>query len=135
MLGLTKVLTCLSMFTIISACSLPSPTLVEQGIVRIEIKESNPIHITRVTAYREDAMTVVRGEAAFPMWKSFGIFSGHIDIDIAIPGNEVLQRRNVALVRTRIPKKRGRRAIFRSKFEFDFPKGTVANIAYHVGVN
>ena len=128
---LPKILTLVLVFSIVSACAIFSPTLIEQGVVRTEIKESSPVRITRVTVNREDGMMVVRGEAAFPAWKSFGYFTGHIDIDVVIPGLSVLKKRNLSLIRRRIPRKRGRKAFFVSKFLIDPPMGTIVQVAYH----
>lgn len=129
----TKILTGLVALTVVSACAMSSPTLVEQGIVRTKIKESHPVRITRATVYREDGKIVVSGEAAFPAWQWFGVFRGHIDIDIIVPGNETLKTRNVSLIRKRIPKKPGRRAVYMSKFEGELPKGTIVQVSYHEG--
>lgn len=135
MQSLARIVTSVMTLSIVSACAMFPPTLLEQGIVRTEIKESNPVRITRATVYREDGMTVVRGEAAFPAWQSFGIFTGHIDIDIAIPGNDVLKKRNVSLIRKRIPKERGRRAFFVSRFSIEPPKGTIVRVTHHEGTH
>ena len=121
--------------TIVSACTTFSPTLVEQGIVRTEIKETKPVRITQASVYREDGVTVVRGEAAFPAWQSFGISTGHIDIDVVVPGNDTLKTRNVSPISKRIPNKRGRRAFFVSRFESKLPKGAVLHISYHDGTH
>ena len=112
-----------------------TPDLIKQGIVRTDIEESEPVQVTHATVYREDEITVVRGEAAFPPWYSFGIFSGHIDLDIVLPAGKVIQRRNVSLVRKRLPKKRGRRAFFVSRFAIDPPKGTIVRVSYHQGLH
>ena len=118
---------------LISACTLFPPTLVEQGSVRIDIEKSEPVSVTRATAYRADGMTVVRGEARYPMGTHLGFFSGHIDIDLTLPNGEVFKERNVRLTRKRIPKRNGRKASFVSRFPVDPPKGTVVHIGYHVG--
>ena len=128
-----KILCLFTVFAIVSACVQFTPTLSEQGIVRTEIQESKPVSITHATVYREDSMTVVRGEAAFPSWNSFGHFTGHIDLDIAFPNGNMIERRNVSLIRKRIPKTRGRRAFFVSRFSDDPPKGTIVRISYHDG--
>lgn len=128
-----KFLCSIAVFAIVSACVQFTPTLNEQGIVRTEIQESKPVSITHATVYREDSMTVVRGEAAFPPWNLFGHFTGHIDLDIAFPDGKVIEKHDVPLVRKRIPKKRGRRAFFVSRFNDDPPKGTIVRIAYHHG--
>lgn len=126
-----KVLSGLLALSMVSACAPLSPTLIEQKIVQAEIKESSPVRITQVTVKREDGMMVVRGEAAFPVWNWFGYFTGHIDIDVIAPGSDVLKKRNLSLIRKRIPKKRGRKAFFVSNFAFDPPKGTIVQVAYH----
>lgn len=115
----------------ISACAPLPPTLIEQDIVQTNIKESNSVRITQVTVKREDGMMVVRGEAAFPAGNRLGYSTGHIDIDVVAPGSDVLKKRNLSLIRKRIPKKRGRKAFFVSNFAFDPPKGTVIHVAYH----
>lgn len=128
---LPMTLTVVLSFAMVSACASLSPTLIEQGIVQIDIKESNPVRITQVTVKREDGMMVVRGEAAFPVWYWFGNFTGHIAIDVVSPGSDAIKKRNLSLIRKRIPKKRGRKAFFVSNFAFDPPKGTVIHVAYH----
>lgn len=124
-------LTVVLVFAMVSACAPLRPTLIEQGIVQTDIKESNPVRITQVTVKREDGMMVVRGEAAFPVWYWFGNFTGHIDIDVVSPESDVLKKRNLSLIRKRIPKKRGRKAFFVSIFAFDPPEGTIIHVAYH----
>lgn len=140
MRSMTKALTSLVTVAVVSACAVPSPTLVEQEIVRTEIEESYPVRITRATVYREDGKIVVSGEAAFPAGQWFGAFRGHIDIDVVVPGKETLKTRNVSLIRMRIPKKRGRRAtfvsrraVYISRYEGELPKGTIVKVAYHEG--
>lgn len=126
-----KVLFGIVIFSTVSACARFSPSLIEQGIVQTEIGKSDSIRITRVTVYREDGMTVVRGEAAFPAWKPFGRFTGHIDIDIVAPEGDVLKKRSTSLIRKRRPRKRSQRAYFVSRFAIDPPKGTIVQVAYH----
>lgn len=128
---LPKLLIGVLAFGFVSACASLSSPLIEQGIVQTEIKESSHARITRVTVKREDGMMVVRGEAAFPAWNTLGYFTGHIDIDVVAPGQDVFKKRNLSLIRKRIQKKRGRKAIFVSKFEIDPPKGTTVQVAYH----
>ena len=118
---------------LVAACALFSPNLVEQGTVRLDIKESKPVSVTHVTAYHEGGITIVRGEAAFSPWVAFGHFIGHIDIEIDSPGSEVLKKRYVPLMRKRLPKKRGRRANFISRIAFEVSKGTTIKVSYHEG--
>lgn len=118
---------------LVSACTLFPPTLVEQGSVRIDIEKSEPVSVTRATAYRTGGITVIQGEAGYPITTHYGNFRGHIDIDLTLPNGEVFKTRNVALTRKRIPKKRGRKATFSSRFSVDPPKGTVVHIRYHAG--
>lgn len=132
---LSKLLTGVLLLSMGSACALPSPTLSEKGVVQTEIKESSPVRITNVTVRRVDGMMVVRGEAVFPIWHWFGKFTGHIDIDVVAPGSDVLKKRNLSLIRKRIPRKRGRKAVFVSNFEFDPTKGTIVQVSYHRGVS
>ena len=128
-------LTMVAPVILISGCAPFSPSLVEQGRVEIKIEESEPVSVTRATVYRGNGMTVVRGEARYPVRKLHGIFKGHIDIDLTLPNGEVFKERNVRLTRKRIPKKRGRKASFVSRFPVDLPKGTVVHIGYHVGAH
>lgn len=114
-----------------TACARFSPSLIEQGIVQTKIKESDAIRITQVTVYREDGMTVVRGDAAFPAWKPFKQFFDHVDIDVVAPEGTISEKRRSSLIRKRIPKKRGRRAFFISRLSFDPPRGTIVQVAYH----
>lgn len=130
---LINILISIAALTIFSTSGMSSSDLIEKSIVRIEVKEPGPVRITQAFVYREDGLSVVRGEAAFPIWKSFGIFSGHIDIDIVSPGNVALKKHNVPLVRKRIPKRRGRRAFFISRLETELSKGAIVRIAYHMG--
>lgn len=120
---------------LISACALFPPSLVEQGIVRMDIGESKPVSVRRATAYLEDGTTIVRGEAAFPSSSTSRHFTGHIDIKIVMPDGKVTAKNNVKLFPRRIPKKRGRRATFVSKFDFEASEGTVVHVTYHSGVH
>ena len=92
---------------LVSACALFPPSLVEQGIVRMDIGESKPVSVRKATAYLEDGTTIVRGEAAFPSSSFSRHFTGHIDIKIALPDGKVIAQNNVKLFPKRIPKKRG----------------------------
>ena len=113
------------------------PRLQSAGIqverVRIDIEKSEPVSVTRATAYRTGGITVIQGEAGYPITTHYGNFRGHIDIDLTLPNGEVFKTRNVAITRKRIPKKRGRKATFSSRFSVDPPKGTVVHIRYHAG--
>jgi hypothetical protein len=120
---------------LISACALFPPSLVEQGIVRMDIGESKPVSVRRATAYLEDGTTIVRGEAAFPSSSTSRHFTGHIDIKIVMPDGKVTAKNNVKLFPRRIPKKRGRRAFFVSKFDFEASEGTVVHVTYHNGAH
>ncbi len=120
---------------LISACALFPPSLVEQGIVRMDIGESKPVSVRRATAYLEDGTTIVRGEAAFPSSSTSRHFTGHIDIKIVMPDGKVTASNNVKLFPKRIPKKRGRRATFVSKFDFEASEGTVVHVTYHNGAH
>ncbi|MDC3346970.1 hypothetical protein OAW32_00055 [bacterium] len=116
---------------LVSACALFPPSLVEQGIVRIDIGKSKPVSVKKATTYVDDGTTVVRGEAAFPSSSFSRHFTGHIDIKIALPDGKVIAQNNVKLFPKRIPKKRGRRATFVSSFDVELPKGTVVHVTYH----
>lgn len=133
MRSLIGVLSRLAPMMLVSACTLFAPTLVEQGVVRMDVKESEPVSVKHATVYREDGMTVVQGEAAFPPWVAFGHFTGHIDIELDLPNGEVVKKQNVRLIRKRIPKKRGRRAYFISRFALNPSLGTIVHVAYHDG--
>tara|TARA_R110000868_G_scaffold107438_1_gene293991 strand:- start:14832 stop:15257 length:426 start_codon:yes stop_codon:yes gene_type:complete len=131
--SLPRKLIALSTLGLVSACGLFPPTLVEQDIVRLEIEKTQPIWVSTASVYMEDDKTVVRGEARYPMGAHFGFFSGHIDIDLTLPNGEVFKKRNVRLIRKRIPKRSGRRATFVSRFPLDPSKGTIVHIEYHLG--
>jgi len=131
--SLSRKLIALSTLGLVSACGSFPPTLVEQDIVRLEIEKTRPVWVSTTSVYREDDNTVVRGEARYPMGTHFGIFSGHIDIDLTLPNGEVYKEQNVRLTRKRIPKRSGRKASFVSRFPVDPPKGTVVHVGYHVG--
>lgn len=120
---------------LVSACALLPPTLVEQGIVRMDIGKSKPVSVKKATAYLEDGTTIVRGEAAFPSSSTSRYFTGHIDIKIVMPDGKVTAKNNVKLFPKRIPKKRGRRAFFVSKIDFEATEGTVVHVTYHSGVH
>lgn len=121
------------MAVIVAGCSIFPPTLVEQGVVTFDIRQSEPVRITSATAYREDGEIVIRGTAAFPTLRSYGVFSGHVDMEIAMPNGERIFRNNVPVNRKRIPKVRGRKAYFVTRVKFDPPKGTVVYLTYHHG--
>ena len=120
---------------LVSACALFPPSLVEQGTVRMEIGKTEPVSVQRATAYLDDGTTVVRGEAAFPSSSFSRHFTGHIDIKIALPDGKVIAQNNVKLFPKRIPKQRGRRASFVSKFNFEASEGTVVHVTYHNGAH
>ena len=120
---------------LVSACALFPPSLVEQGTVRMEIGKTEPVSVQRATAYLDDGTTVVRGEAAFPSSSFSRHFTGHIDIKIALPDGKVMAQNNIKLFPKRIPKQRGRRASFVSKFNFEASEGTVVHVTYHNGVH
>tara|TARA_R110002110_G_scaffold106809_1_gene267600 strand:+ start:76 stop:501 length:426 start_codon:yes stop_codon:yes gene_type:complete len=131
--SLSRKLVALSTLGFVSACGSFPPTLVEQDIVRLEIEKTQPVWVSTASVYREDDNTVVRGEARYPMGTHFGIFSGHIDIDLTLPNGEVFKEQNVRLTRKRIPKRSGRKASFVSRFPVNPSKGTVVHIEYHLG--
>lgn len=120
---------------LVSACALFPPSLVEQGIVRMDIGKSKPVSVKKATAYLEGGTTIVRGEAAFPSSSTSRHFAGHIDIKIVMPDGKVTANNNVKLFPKRIPKQRGRRATFVSKFDFEASEGTVVHVTYHNGVH
>lgn len=120
---------------LVSACALFPPSLVEQGIVRMDIGKSKPVSVKKATAYLEDGTTIVRGEAAFPSSSTSRHFTGHIDIKIVMPDGKVTAKNNVKLFPKRIPKKRGRRAFFVSKIDFEASEGAVVHVTYHSGVH
>lgn len=128
-------LTGFAILAAVSACASFPPTLVEEGIVKIDIEETRPVRVFLATVYREDEQTVVRGEARFPVWVQFGMFRGHIDIDLAVPNGENIKKRNIRLVRKKIPKKSGRRASFVARFPDDLLTGTIVHISYHEGTH
>lgn len=115
---------------VLAACSMFTPTLVEQGIVKFEIQKSSPVSITSATAYREGNETVIRGIAAFPSTVCCGHFTGDIDVDIRLPDGEVVKKHDVPLRCMRVPKQRGRRAFFVIRLDREFSKGTVIRVAY-----
>lgn len=116
---------------LVSACALFPPSLVEQGIVRMDIGKSKPVSVKKATAYLEGGTTIVRGEAAFPSSSSSRHFAGHIDIEIALPDGKSIAQNNVKLFPKRIPKQRGRRASFVARFDVEVPEGTVVHVTYH----
>jgi len=115
----------------VSACSLLPRTLVDEGIVKIDIEKTSPIQVAHATAYREDDQTVVRGEARQPFWEDFGVFRGHIDINLEFPNGQTMKKNNIRLVLKNFPKKRGRRASFVVRLPINPPEGTIIRIAYH----
>lgn len=116
-------------------CGLTTPSLTEQGIVKVEAAKSRPVWISTTHVYRENNETVVRGEAKHPMSSHFGTFGGHIDVEFILPDGKTITKQDIRLVRKRIPKRRGRRAVFVSRFDFNPPRGTIARIAYHNGAH
>ena len=130
-----KTLLSLSILAGVAGCGLFPPTLVDEGIVKIDIVESRPVWVSRVTVYREDNLTVVRGEAQYPTGVHFGLFRGHIDIDFILPGGKTVKKRDIRLVRKRIPKRSGRKAAFISRFSIEPPYGTIVRVAYHPGTH
>tara|TARA_R110002110_G_scaffold135312_2_gene319291 strand:+ start:5035 stop:5442 length:408 start_codon:yes stop_codon:yes gene_type:complete len=116
----------------VAGCELFPPTLVEQGIVTIDIKNSHPVSVSRATVYREDRQIVVRGKALYPLGVPRGMFHGHMDINIVLPNGESIKRTDVRLTLERIPED-GREASFVARFAIDPPRGTVVHLVYHDG--
>jgi len=133
MRSIAKITIILSMAGSVTGCGLFPPTLVDEGIVKTEIVNSRPVSVSSANVYREDNLTVVRGEARYPMGVHFGMFSGHIDIDFILPSGKSVQKHDIRLTRKRIPKRIGRKAVFISRFSVDPPRGTIVRIAYHIG--
>ena len=133
MRSLIRTLSGLTIVMLVSACAITVPNPVEPEIVQIEVKSSFPISITQAYVYRHDGKTILRGEAAFPTWRWFGNFTGHIDIEVSVPGSDAVKMNNISLTRMRIPKKRGRRAIFVSKIADSPTNGTIVHVSYHEG--
>ncbi len=125
----------LAILAIVPACASFPPTLVEEGIVKIDVEETRLVQAFNTTVNREDEQTVVRGEAKYPIWVQFGTFRGHMDIDLAVPNGEAIKKRDIQLIRKRIPKKSGRRAFFVARFPVDPLKGTIVRIRYHEGTH
>lgn len=116
---------------ILSACALFVPTLVDQGVVRLDIKKTEPVYIAFANAYQDAGEMVVGGTAKYPISKRYGIFNGHVDVSVIEPGGRRLESKNVKVMRRRIPKTMGREASFTTRFPINPIKGTIINIAYH----
>lgn len=123
----------LPLLTLVSACALFPPSLIEQGVVTVDIEKTQPVYVSHATVYREAGETVVSGEARFPIWVRYGMFRGHIDVDVASPNGDVLKQHEIKVVRRRIPKVAGRRAGFSTRFSVPPVQGTIVHIAYHEG--
>tara|TARA_R110000787_G_scaffold253717_1_gene359083 strand:- start:1075 stop:1494 length:420 start_codon:yes stop_codon:yes gene_type:complete len=132
---ISRILIVFPLLSMLAGCGLFPPTLVDQGVVKIEIQESEPVRVSSATAYRDDGLTVVRGEARFPSWVRHGIFKGHIDIGLILPNGEITNKYDIQLRPRNRPRMHGRRASFISRFDIDPPRGTIARIGYHDGAH
>ena len=120
---------------ILAACSSVQTNLVETGSVKLDIKKSHPVRISNATVYQEVGRIVIRGEARYPIFVDFGMFPGHVDIEVELPNGSTIERHSVRLVLKRIPKKSGRRASFTTSFQLELPKNTAIRIAYDEGTH
>ena len=119
---------------VVSGCGLFQPTLVDQGIITLEIKNTSRVSISSATVYRENNQIVVRGKAHYPLNVSRSLFPGHVDITIVPPKGEIIKRTDVRLIPESIPEN-DHGAYFISRFSIDPPRGTIINLVYHDGAH
>lgn len=116
---------------LLSGCSAFSPTLDETGIVAFEIiQRESPPDISFVRAIRSSKKTVIRGQLKYPTWIWFKTFPGHMDITIEPLEGEKNTMHDVAIIRKRLPKKRGREAFFVARYGANVAKGTRVTVEY-----
>lgn len=115
----------------LSACALFAPTLVDQGVVQLDLKKTEPVYIAFANVYEDNGDMVVSGTAKYPISKRYGIFNGHVDVSVIEPGGKRLESKNVKVIRRRIPKTMGREASFTTRFPINPTKGTTISITYH----
>lgn len=116
---------------LLAGCSLVGPTLDESGVVELKIssRDKSP-RIFMVSAYRISGGMEVRGQLGYPIRNWFGMFPGHVDLTIKSPGKKEFTIHDFAVVRKRIPKKRGRTGFFVARVATDTPKGTRVTVEY-----
>lgn len=119
----------------VAGCGLFPPTLVDQGIVKVDIQKTRPISVSTATVYRDDGQTVVRGEARFPPWVRHGIFRGHVDVELLLPDGEIVSQHDIRLTPRNRSGEHGRKATFISRFDIEPPRVTTALIQYHNGTH
>ena len=133
--SISKILIALPVLGTVAGCGLFPPTLVDQGIVKVDIQKTRPISVSTATVYRDDGQTVVRGEARFPTWVQHGIFRGHIDVVLALPDGEIVSQHDIRLTPRNTSGAHGRTATFISRFDIELPQGSTASIQYHDGTH
>lgn len=94
------------------ACTTIEPTAKKIDGADLSIGQDRSVQVSKVSVTREDGMITVRGDARFPSSVAFGIFRGHIDVNVDIPGEKGFTLHNVKLNRRRLPRKHGRTAYF-----------------------
>ena len=83
-----------------------------------------------LSAYRSSDKTVIRGQLKYPVWTWFKLFPGHVDVTVEPPGDEKITMHDIAIIRKRLPKKRGREAYFVARVASDAPRGTRITVEY-----
>ena len=108
--GLLWVLTSLTVWMILWGCGPTRSNLVETGTISIEHRPSTGYLFSRTSVYEEGHMLIISGEIHRRNASNIG--SGHIDIAIVSPENEILEEISIDYTPRIIPRERRRGGSF-----------------------
>ena len=128
--GLLVMLTSLTVWMILGGCGPTRSNLVETGTINIEHRPSKGHLFSRTSVYEERHTLIISGEIHRRNASNTG--SGHIDIAIVSPENEILEEISINYTPRIIPRERRRGgSFFKVRLGKIPPPASRVRIAHH----